>query len=369
MIKLGVDARMTNWSGIGTYSTRVISSLAEISGIELVLFTNPSDNAYEGPRHGRFRIVPVDVPVFSIRSRRWSKAIATADIDVFFNPYILIPYRIPCRAVGTIHDMIPWRIPNVQKRLAGRLFYRPLISAAVKNYQRILVDSEFTGNDVRNILKVPAKTVKVVPAAASEDFVKLTDTDMLERVRTKFELAEPIILNIGTARLHKNLDFLIRAFKRCRETYVSDLRLVFAGPEGFLRPAHRALVKEHGLQKHVAFIGEVTQEDLPAIYNLARLCAYPSLMEGFGLPALESMACGTPVVCTNGSSLAEVVNGAGILLDPGDEEKWAEAFYRIETDNELHMKLSVAGLDRARQFSWSKTAESIYDAVREVAGR
>lgn len=365
-MRIGFDARMTDWSGIGTYSVRVIDELVKLTKDELILFTNPQSNGYKGPHEGVATVIEVNLPVFSLFQQRWEAVLTAADLDAFFTPYILVPYKIPCVSVGTIHDLIPWRIPSVMKRKSGRIFYRNWIMRAVRNYQNILVDSDFTRDDVLDFLKVPEATVKTVPAAASEVFKPIGEEGALDHIAAKYGIKKPFFLNVGTARLHKNLESLIFAFKSLVIDGVKA-KLVFAGPEGNLRSKHKRLVNDLGLSDVVLFTGKVAQDDLPAIYNSAMACIFPSIIEGFGLPALESMACGTPVICGDGSSLAEVVGEAGLLIGPRDIAGLAAAMAKVAADSSLREEMSKKGLERAKLYSWEKTAAAILEAIYEVA--
>lgn len=365
-MRIGFDARMIDWSGIGTYSRRVIEKLAQREDIDLVLFVNPDEHGYQGPITGQAESIEVEARVFSITQTRWEKSLASAALDVFFTPYIIVPFDLPCPAAGTIHDMIPWRIPSVQKRLMAKLFYRQLIKKAAGKFNRIVVDSEYTRDDVERFLHVDSGIIHVIPAAADDDF-RPRENGQLAAMAQKFGLNKPFFLNVGTARRHKNLKFLISAFARFLQESNEDIMLVFAGPESYDRTQHRRLAENLNLAGKVKFIGRVEQDELPLLYNLALAGIYPSLIEGFGLPALESMASGLPVICTNGSSLAEVVADAGLLIDPTDEGALVTAMRRLVQDKKLREQMVLSGIGRAQLYSWEKTASDILEAIKRTA--
>lgn len=366
---IGIDGRMVNWSGIGRYTQNILKHIVVLDKVnDYSVFCHAEDRR-EMPGGENVSLVEVDVPVFSIKGRgRWTKILKSANLDLFYTPYIIVPFEVPCRAVGTIHDLIPWRMPSVQKSLIARLFYRRIIKRAAPNWDCILVDSNFTRDDVVNFLQVPKERIRVVPAAAEESFRPVVDKKSVARVCNKYGIKGKFVLNVGIARPHKNLPFLIEVFGVLIKERNMGCKLVFAGGEDKWRPAHRRLIKDLGLQDEVIFTGHVSDDDLAVLYSQATLCAFPSLFEGFGLPALEAMACGCPVVCSDNSSLAEIVGEAGILLNSRDRIAWIDAIESVLKDENLWESMKTKGLERARQFSWEKTAGSILEVFEEVGG-
>jgi glycosyltransferase involved in cell wall biosynthesis len=363
---IGIDGRMTNWSGIGRYSRNVLKKIVSLDRVNHYTVFCRSEDLKEMPTAKNFAFTETNASVFAVSQRSWEKIVARASLDLFYTPYVLVPFRISCRSVGTIHDLIPWRIPGVQQNPVARFLYRPAISRAVPNFDHILVDSFSTREDVVNFLGIPDERISVIPAAADDCFGELIDEERTNSVCRRYGIEGDFILNVGTARPHKNLPFLIKVFKSLVEEKGLECRLVFAGADDKWRPDHRRLVADLGVGKNVIFAGRVSDDVLVAFYNRATLCAFPSLFEGFGLPALEAMVCGSPVICSNNSSLAEIVGEAGILLDCRDRISWIDALEGALRDESLRESMRTKGLERAKQFSWEKTTRSILEVFEEV---
>jgi glycosyltransferase involved in cell wall biosynthesis len=189
----------------------------------------------------------------------------------------------------------------------------------------------------------------------------------MELVRQRYQLDHPFVLYVGNIKPHKNIERLIDAFGRARTQYDGDLKLIIIGDEISKYPALRQSVHKHKLDKHVRFLGFQPMETLAAFYRLARVFVFPSLYEGFGLPPLEAMACGTPVVTSNVSSLPEVAGGAALLVDPHDEDAIASAILRAATDEALRAELIEKGIQRARTFSWKESVRKIHEIYMQVA--
>jgi glycosyltransferase involved in cell wall biosynthesis len=225
--------------------------------------------------------------------------------------------------------------------------------------------SHHAKQDIVAGLHVPPEKVHVIYEAAASQYRLITNAAELERVRSRYELKRPFALYVGTIEPRKNLTRLVTAFAQARRQ-CPDLELVLVGQLGWKYTALLKAIEELNLGPALRRLGYVPNEDLPALYNLARLLAFPSLYEGFGLPVIEAMACGTPVLTSNGSSLAEIATGAAWLIDPHDVQAIADGLTRLAIDNELHAQLREAGLARAAQFSWQRAAEEtvqVYDAV------
>ncbi len=191
----------------------------------------------------------------------------------------------------------------------------------------------------------------------------------MDRVRQRYQLDHPFVLYVGNIKPHKNLERLIDAFGQVRAGGLDDLRLLIIGDELSKYPPLRQAVHRHQLDKYVRFLGFQPHDTLACFYRLARAFAFPSLYEGFGLPPLEAMACGTPVVTSNVSSLPEIAGGAALLVDPYDPASIAEAVTRAVTDEPLRAEMARRGLVRAREFSWAQSVAATHRIYMEVLGR
>ena len=214
---------------------------------------------------------------------------------------------------------------------------------------------------------MPDGKVSVISEAADERFTPLPLAPTLEEVRRRYGLPESFVLFVGTIEPRKNVDGLLRAFHHLRSRYgMMDTALVIAGGRGWLTNEIEDLIRQLDLEQCTHLLGRVADEDLHKLYVAARLHVHPAHYEGFGLPPLEAMACGTPTVVSNVSSLPEVVGDAALLVDPDNWEEIAVAIYRLLTDDDLHLELRAKGLQRAQCFSWQQAARQTLEVYRAV---
>jgi len=274
------------------------------------------------------------------------------------------PLATPCPFVVTIYDLSFLRYPEAF-RPWNRWYLSCFTAHSARRARRVIAISQSTRRDVVTRLKVPAERVTVVYCGADEAFHPLPSAEV-ERFRRERGLPDRFILFLGTLEPRKNLTTLIRAYGRWRQAESNIPKLVIAGGKGWYYDQIFAEVERLGLAGVVIFPGYVTQEELPLWYNAADLFVYPSRFEGFGLPVLEAMACGTPVVTTNVASLPEVAGDAALLVSPDDEEQLIEAMRRVLHDQDLRWEMGVKGQAQAAAFTWERTARQTV-AVYEQA--
>jgi glycosyltransferase involved in cell wall biosynthesis len=266
--------------------------------------------------------------------------------------------------VVTIHDCIHLMFPEY---LPGRLaltYARASITLASRRATRVLTVSESSKRDILRFVDVPAEKIDVIYNAYDERFgIEPREEDVI-RVRERYQLHDEFVLYAGNVKPHKNLERLIEAFNIVRRRGLDHLKLVLIGDEISKYAALRRAVHKHQLHKYVRFLGYLPEETLAVMYRLAGVFVFPSLYEGFGLPPLEAMASGTPVVTSNVSSLPEVAGNAAVLVDPYDPDAIADGIAQVLCDETLRHDLRAKGLARARQFSW----EASVMRVREIYG-
>jgi glycosyltransferase involved in cell wall biosynthesis len=284
--------------------------------------------------------------------------------DVCHYPNYLAPIASMCPSIVTLHDMTLFVTPRFHnwKKL---LLDRTLIPLVARRAQAIVTVSHSAGDDIVRYLGVPPSKVHVIMNAVSGAFQEITDKAALHAVRTRYGIDGPYILYVGTIEPRKNLVRLINAFRVLKKHGLPH-KLVLVGQQGWHSAPIYAEVEKHDLSKDVRFTGYVPFEDLPALYSGASVMAFPSLYEGFGLPVLEAMSCGAPVVTSHSSALAEVADGAALLVDPQSSTQIADALYRVCTDGDLAAELSTKGRARARQFTWENAARAtleVYDGL------
>ncbi len=298
-----------------------------------------------------------------------SRAARRAGVDLVHVPYATAPLRRDRPYVVTLHDLIPLLFPVYADTRQARLYFR-LAFHAVARADLILTDSRHSAGDIERLLGVPAGRIRVIPLAADEALGPLPPDDpAIGAARAKFGLEGPFIFNIGGLNAHKNLAALIRGFALARPQLPPDTRLVIGGaahtghPERY--PDLAPVVAETNTGEAVVFTGRVSDEEKRALLNAAALYVHPSLYEGFGLPPLEAMRCGTPTICSDRSSLPEVVDEGGILVEPTPEKLGAAMAFVLNTPHERE-ELRRRALRAAARFSWARTAAATLDAYREV---
>jgi glycosyltransferase involved in cell wall biosynthesis len=287
-------------------------------------------------------------------------------IDVLHSPHHTTPL-LPCgcRRVVTFHDLtfflLPERYPPTR-----RLYFQTMTRLSARVAGAVVVPSEAVRRDVVRILGLPPERVFAIPEAAGPAFHP-QDATAVSAVRRRYGLNGPFILSVGSLEPGKNRERLLEAFARLRARGLEHM-LVVAGQRAWRYEGEGPLAQRLGLAESVRFLGHVPQADLPALYSAAEIFAFPSLYEGFGLPTLEAMACGTPVVASNVSAVPEVVGDAAIQVSPLDVEALADAMERLLRDERLRDELRERGLKRAAGFSWEKTARQTAGVYEWAAG-
>jgi glycosyltransferase involved in cell wall biosynthesis len=268
-------------------------------------------------------------------------------------------------AIITVHDIAYIRFPRLLNK-SRQIYKKYILNMSIKRADIIVADSYSTKRDIINYFGIREGKIKVVYPGVERRFRPISN---VKEYRLKNNLPSKMILNVGTLEPRKNVVTLIKAFKKLKELGFENYKLVIAGDKGWLYKQIFDEIKSSDLQKEVLFLGIVGDEDLPMLYNCADIFVYPSLYEGFGLPPLEAMACGIPVITSNTSSLPEVIDNAGIMVDPDDVNSLCEAMYNVLKDKELWHNMSNKGLERSKLFSWKGTAKKILEIYDEVLSK
>jgi glycosyltransferase involved in cell wall biosynthesis len=288
-------------------------------------------------------------------------------IDLFHAPHYVLPPLIHCRSVVTIHDIIHVLFPQYLPGRVAHLYARASLWSAAHRSDHILTVSETSKLDILRRFRVPADKITVAYNAIDERLLVTPSEDDVERVRARYQLKDPFALYVGNIKPHKNIERLIDAFDLLRhEPGFDSLKLVIIGDQISKYQGLRRAVHQHKLHKHVRFLGFVPLETLGVLYRVASVFVFPSLYEGFGLPPVEAMACGLPVVTSNISSLPEVVGDAAVLVDPYDPDSIAAGMRAVLTDESLRASLRERGFAQARQFSWERSVQQIRTVYEQV---
>jgi glycosyltransferase involved in cell wall biosynthesis len=267
-------------------------------------------------------------------------------------------------AVVTIHDLSPFLFPQTFRRV-NRVYTRWAIKVACRNARHLIAVSEFTKQEIVRWLHVPPERITVTYNGVDERFAPPSAAD-IAAFRQRTGLPERFILFIGTLEPRKNLPNLLEAYARIAND--TDAPLIIGGGKGWLYDEIFAKAEQLNLGNKIRFAGFIDDADLPLWYAAATVFTLPSLYEGFGIPLIEAMACGTPVVTSSSSSLPEVVGDAGLIVSPTDPDQLAEALLRMVRDDQLRAEYAERGLARARRFSWVETAERTLAVYRQVVG-
>jgi glycosyltransferase involved in cell wall biosynthesis len=288
--------------------------------------------------------------------------------DVVHKTCFSVPKFGNFKKVVTIHDIIPILYPE-NFSMSSRFYFTKLMPWSYKFADYIITISESAKKDLVEKLGLDENKIKVIYEAAGSEFRVITDLNRIEEVKKKYGISGNYILNVGTLEPRKNLEFLVNVFndiRKLRYSDIGDLKLVIAGKKGWRYENIFLLIKELNLQDKVIFTDYVEEGDLPYLYNGAKLFAFPSIYEGFGLPILEAMKCGVPVISSNSSSLPEVVGDAGILIDPKNKEVWVKNIIEVLKSPEKQIMMKADGLKQADKFSWKKCAEETLEVYNEL---
>src|SRR5262249_35870934 len=293
-------------------------------------------------------------------------ALRREGVSLFHAPHYVLPPLVACRSVVTIHDCIHLMFPQYLPNRAALAYARTSIRMAARRATRVMTVSESSKRDILRFVDAPADKIDVIYNAYDERFsVEPREADVV-RVAERYQLHDEFVLYAGNVKPHKNLERLLAAFHLVRQRGLDHLKLVLIGDEISKYAALRRAVHKHQLHKYVRFLGYMPEETLAVMYRLAGVFVFPSLYEGFGLPPLEAMASGTPVVTSNVSSLPEVAGDAAILVDPYDPNAIADGIYRVLTDADLRKDLRRKGVARAGMFSWEQSVRRVRRIYGEV---
>ena len=388
IMRIGIDytAAVNQGAGIGRYTRQLVRALLALDTQDEIVLLAATPRAARRVAAGGRRLVrtggaapesqapnarlirlPLSERVLTILWHRLRLPLPVelfgGRLDVFHSPDFALPPVRQARTVLTVHDLSFMRVPECSQP-SLRAYLLRVVPPSVRRADVVLADSESTRNDVIELLGVGPDRVRVLYPGVDEGFQRVQDAQVLADVRQRYRLPERFVLSVGTLQPRKNLTRLIEAHKQVRAD--ADIELVIAGGAGWMYEGIFRRVEELGLQGAVHFPGYVGDEDLPALYTLADLFVFPSLYEGFGLPALEAMACGTPVVTSDVSSLPEVVGDAALMVDPHDVDALAEAMRRVLGEPSLRSAMIRRGLVRAQSFTWSRAAEELLCLYHEV---
>ncbi|HXI22661.1 MAG TPA: glycosyltransferase family 1 protein [Pyrinomonadaceae bacterium] len=369
---IAIDAHSvgSQLAGNETYAVNLIEALAEVDQANQYTLYVTRQSAIDQfanrwPNFKVKRTVPhtplVRIPVtLSAELRR-------NPVDVLHVQYTAPPLA-PCPVVATIHDLSFEHLPETFNR-RSRAQLRLTVRRTARKAAQILTLSEFSRRDIVDTYSIAPDRVSVTPAAAPSHFKPIEDETELRKIQEHYGIARDYILSVSSIQPRKNLIRLIEAYSCLRGLRPEGKlpQLVLVGKRGWLDDETFRAAQRHSANNDIAFTGYVAETDLPALYSGATCFVYPSFFEGFGLPILEAMQCGAPVIAGNRTSIPEVVGQAGLLFDPFDTNSLVQALTRVLDDSEFRAALRMQGLERARQFDWKQTARMTLQAYQKAA--
>jgi glycosyltransferase involved in cell wall biosynthesis len=372
-LRIAIDAHSvgTGLGGNESYATNLVEALAEVDPINhytlyvtrreaLERFSNrwPNFSVRATLPHTPLIRIPLTL---SAELRRYP-------VDVLHVQFTAPPFS-PCPVVVSIHDLSFEHLPQTFK-WRSRKQLRTTVRRSARAAAQVIALSEFTRNDIISSYHIRPENVSVIPLAAPAHFRPVHDKEELQRVRQTYGIEGDYILSVGAIQPRKNLSRLVEAYSRLRRARpeVKLPQLVLVGKCAWLYTETLRTIKELEVSGSVILTGYAPEADLPALYSGALCFVYPSYFEGFGLPPLEAMKCGTPVIVGDKTSLPEVVGDAGMLVDPFDVDRMAAAIQRVISDSNLRAQLRVKGLERANLFDWQETARQTLSVYKRAAG-
>ena len=293
--------------------------------------------------------------------------LAHARADIFHSPYVVLPLLAHIKSVITIHDLIFEHYPEYRPQSYLQKLYQPVTQLCVKRARQILTVSESTARDILTYYHVGSTNIHVIGNAIDPIFRPESDPERVAIVRERYGLPKRFILTVGAGRPHKNVEVLVEAFALLDPSLAGTL--VIGGERDPRFPDNvGTLIDTHGIATSVKRIGMIQEADLPIVYSLAEVFVFPSLIEGFGLPPLEAMACGTPVLASTTSAVAEVVGDAALTFDARNPQQLATMLKAVLSDNTLLAPLVQRGQEHIRTFTWEQVAYKTLKAYAELEG-
>src|SRR6202165_482848 len=375
-VKIAIDIRRMTEFGVGTYIRNVVRPLGRLDhDDEFVLIGSPAKVEEIGALPPNFHTIPLLAPERSFYGyREFRAALKRLDCDLVHIPNLFsVPRALPCPYVMTVHDMLEHMSRAREQNGFWRSMHFQLTTPGLRGAARIFAVSNFTKAEIEKLSDIPSQRIEVVYNAIDERFLHGHGTDAERRlIVERYQVPYPFLLYAGRISPHKNVVRMIEAFSALKtelekDEVFPDLKLIIIGDDLSGNPDLRRTVIRSGVQNDVRFLGFIPIEVLRIFYDEAKVFVFPSLYEGFGLPPLEAMAHGTPVVTSNVSSLPEVVGNAAVLVNPENVFEIMRALHRVLTDQSLRARMKERGYQQAAKFSWNTSVRRILEVYGQIA--
>ena len=365
---IGIDCRKVSDFGIGTYIRNLVRALAELDQTNrYFLFVGPDEREALDGLPSNFALVEETAALYGLREQvSLSWRIARLRLDLYHATHYVLPAFVTSRVVVTIHDIIHLLFPEFLPSRLAFFYAHRMIRRSLARGDRVITGSNSSRSDLMRYFDVDGKKIDVIYHGVEPLFHEPLPADELARRRDRLGLDRPYLLFVGNPKPHKNLDHVIKAYARSLELHRYDASLVCVGsrPKADFKIRQRAA--QLGVADRVKLLGHVDHEELPAIYQGATLFLYPTLYEGFGLPVIEAMASGVPVITSDTSALEEIGRGYAHLVNPLDVEGTAAAIAHCMTDPDHRRSLTELGRKRAREFRWERAAAGTLEVYQQV---
>jgi glycosyltransferase involved in cell wall biosynthesis len=375
LVKIAIDIRRMTEFGVGTYIRNVVRTLGRLDTENNYLLIGSPDKVQEiGALPSNFHAVPLAAPERSVKGfREFRMAVKRLECDLVHvpNPFS-IPRGLPCPYVMTVHDLVEHMSRSREQNGFWRSLHLQLTKRTLGGAARLIAVSNFTKNEIVNLFRIPPERIEVVYNAIDERFLRghASAADR-ELIAQRYQVTYPFLLYAGRISPHKNVARMIEAFSALkteleRDQAYPDLKLIIIGDDLSGNPDLRRTVVRSGVQNDVRFLGFVPIEVLRIFYDEAKVFVFPSLYEGFGLPPLEAMAHGTPVVTSNVTSLPEVVGNAAVLVNPENVFEIMRALHKVLMDHTLRERMKERSYHQAARFSWEGSVRRILNIYEQV---
>ncbi|HLY66374.1 MAG TPA: glycosyltransferase family 1 protein [Chloroflexota bacterium] len=375
MIHVGINAQIVTFrsnyrqAGVSRFTEQLIRALQrrDTDARYSVFLNETARGGFNDSSNMRFRYtrLPAVKPAVRVLWEQLLLPLMSGSFDVLHCPVNVLPATLGCPAVLTIHDLTFLRYPE-RFRPERRRYLTTFTSLSAKRAARVMTDSVHTKQDVMELLRVPADKIEVVYPGVDDEFQPQPQEKVAE-LRRRYGLPEEFILYVGTLEPRKNVELLLRAYNLLLGRGLLQWPLVIGGGAGWMFDRIFSEVERSGLTDRVIFPGYIDPGDLACWYTAASAFVYPSIYEGFGLPPLEAMACGTPVIVSDTSSLPEVVGDAGIKIDPRNAEELADRLAEVLQSKDKREQLAAAGRARAASFTWDRAARQTMQVYRQAS--
>ncbi|KOF56739.1 MULTISPECIES: glycosyltransferase family 4 protein [Clostridium] len=371
-MKIGIDGRAAKWyrgTGIGTYTYELINNINKLDFSNDYFIFLPDTTSFDINLNNNFKLRNINV---NIKNNFWDEVnipniLKDNEVELYHVPQngVGLPMDKKCKFIITLHDIIPYKMPETVSSRYLKIFNEEL-PKIISLCDGIITVSNFSKNDIAKAFNFPKDKIFVTYLSAEEIYKPLDKIKSKKIIEKKYGISEDFILYVGGFSPRKNIAGIIKAFAQIRSRIDENLKLVIAGKKGISYSIYNSLTEKLNLTSKVIFPGFISLCDMPYLYNSAKLLVYPSFYEGFGLPPLEAMACGTPVIVSNSTSLPEIFGKSSIMVNPHNTDALGESIYECLENNILRRQLTSRGFSLCKNLTWQNTALSTINSYKSV---